>query len=78
MLTLFTTPVIYLAFDRVARRWGGEAPSKQHGPGSDDGPGFGPDGGHPAARPAPQQPALLSPQPADTSPRTGGPHGAGA
>jgi multidrug efflux pump len=28
MLTLFTTPVIYLAFDRVARRWGGEAPAK--------------------------------------------------
>jgi multidrug efflux pump len=28
MLTLFTTPVIYLAFDRVARRWGGREPSK--------------------------------------------------
>ena len=24
VLTLFTTPVIYLGFDRVARRWGGE------------------------------------------------------
>ena len=59
MLTLFTTPVIYLAFDRLARRWGGEAPAKPHGPGSDDGP----DGGHPAARPEPQQPALLTPQP---------------
>jgi multidrug efflux pump len=28
MLTLFTTPVIYLAFDRLARRWGGKAPAK--------------------------------------------------
>ncbi|MFL6675000.1 MAG: efflux RND transporter permease subunit, partial [Massilia sp.] len=28
MLTLFTTPVIYLGFDRLARRWGGRAPAK--------------------------------------------------
>jgi len=28
LLTLFTTPVIYLAFDRAARRWSGKAPSK--------------------------------------------------
>ncbi|MFL6634320.1 MAG: efflux RND transporter permease subunit [Massilia sp.] len=28
LLTLFTTPVIYLAFDRLARRWGGEEPAK--------------------------------------------------
>jgi multidrug efflux pump len=73
MLTLFTTPVIYLAFDRLARRWGGEAPAKPHGPGSDDGPG----GGHPQARPAPQQPALLNPQPASQK-RIDDPHGAGA
>jgi multidrug efflux pump len=57
MLTLFTTPVIYLAFDRLARRWGGEAPAKPQGPGSGDGG----DPAHPSARPAPQQPALLTP-----------------
>ncbi|OON62182.1 multidrug transporter subunit MdtC [Massilia sp. KIM] len=28
LLTLFTTPVIYLAFDRLARRWSGRAPNK--------------------------------------------------
>ena len=28
LLTLFTTPVIYLAFDRMARRWGGAEPAK--------------------------------------------------
>jgi multidrug efflux pump len=28
LLTLFTTPVIYLGFDRLARRWSGRAPSK--------------------------------------------------
>jgi multidrug efflux pump len=28
LLTLFTTPVIYLAFDRVARRWGGKEPAQ--------------------------------------------------
>jgi len=28
LLTLFTTPVIYLAFDRTARRWTGKAPHK--------------------------------------------------
>jgi multidrug efflux pump len=28
LLTLFTTPVIYLAFDRTSRRWSGKAPSK--------------------------------------------------
>jgi multidrug efflux pump len=33
MLTLFTTPVIYLAFDRMARRWSGVAPAKPAGPG---------------------------------------------
>ena len=27
-LTLFTTPVIYLAFDRLARRWSGREPAK--------------------------------------------------
>jgi multidrug efflux pump len=37
MLTLFTTPVIYLAFDRLARRWGGEEPAKPAGPGSTPG-----------------------------------------
>jgi multidrug efflux pump len=37
MLTLFTTPVIYLAFDRLARRWGGAAPAKPAGPGSSSG-----------------------------------------
>jgi multidrug efflux pump len=26
MLTLFTTPVIYLGFDRLARRWSGKNP----------------------------------------------------
>jgi multidrug efflux pump len=74
MLTLFTTPVIYLAFDRLARRWGGEEPARPHGPGSDDGP----DSGHPSAKPAPQQLALLSPQPAGATARADGPHGAGA
>ncbi|MFC5462133.1 efflux RND transporter permease subunit [Massilia niabensis] len=28
LLTLFTTPVIYLSFDRLARRWSGKAPAK--------------------------------------------------
>jgi multidrug efflux pump len=44
MLTLFTTPVIYLAFDRLARRWGGEPPAKPVGPGSTPGstPGSSP------------------------------------
>jgi multidrug efflux pump len=28
LLTLFTTPVIYLAFDRLSRRWTGRAPAK--------------------------------------------------
>jgi multidrug efflux pump len=28
LLTLFTTPVIYLAFDRLARRWSGREPAK--------------------------------------------------
>jgi multidrug efflux pump len=37
MLTLFTTPVIYLTFDRLARRWGGDAPAKPAGPGSSPG-----------------------------------------
>jgi multidrug efflux pump len=31
LLTLFTTPVIYLAFDRLARRWGGTEPARPHG-----------------------------------------------
>jgi multidrug efflux pump len=34
MLTLFTTPVIYLAFDRLARRWSGQEPAKPAGPGT--------------------------------------------
>ncbi len=34
LLTLFTTPVIYLAFDRLARRWGGQEPAKPSGAGS--------------------------------------------
>jgi multidrug efflux pump len=46
MLTLFTTPVIYLAFDRLARRWGGKGPAqsaaKPAGPGA--GPGRGTQG----------------------------------
>jgi multidrug efflux pump len=78
MLTLFTTPVIYLAFDRMARRWGGQAPAKPPGPGSDGGPDHDKGGGHPTARPAPQQPALLTPQPQTTAKRIDGPHGAGA
>jgi len=61
MLTLFTTPVIYLAFDRLARRWGGEPPARPHGPGSNDGGDSGQGDGRPAAKPAPQQPALLTP-----------------
>jgi multidrug efflux pump len=28
LLTLFTTPVIYLAFDRLSTRWTGKAPAK--------------------------------------------------
>jgi multidrug efflux pump len=28
---LFTTPVIYLAFDRLARRWGGTEPAQPDG-----------------------------------------------
>ncbi|WP_081933779.1 efflux RND transporter permease subunit [Massilia sp. 9096] len=70
LLTLFTTPVIYLAFDRLARRWGGEAPAKPDGPGSgpgdDKGPGAGPGTGG-GARPqhTPQPAALLSPAPAN-------------
>jgi multidrug efflux pump len=38
LLTLFTTPVIYLAFDRLARRWRGAEPAKPGGaikPGGD-------------------------------------------
>jgi multidrug efflux pump len=64
LLTLFTTPVIYLAFDRLARRWGGEPPAKPAGPGSDRGPGGGRSGDdrHAPVKPAPQA-ALLSPQP---------------
>jgi multidrug efflux pump len=34
MLTLFTTPVIYLAFDRLSRRWTGQEPAKPAGPGT--------------------------------------------
>jgi multidrug efflux pump len=34
LLTLFTTPVIYLAFDRTARRWTGRAPHKTEGAGA--------------------------------------------
>jgi multidrug efflux pump len=37
MLTLYTTPVIYLAFDRLARRWGGQEPAKPAGPGTSPG-----------------------------------------
>jgi multidrug efflux pump len=46
LLTLFTTPVIYLYFDRLATRWGkktrpieGEGPSPEEG-GPNDGHGF--------------------------------------
>jgi multidrug efflux pump len=78
MLTLFTTPVIYLAFDRLARRWGGQEPAKPHGPGSDGGGDHDKGGGHPSAKPAPQQPALLTPQPHTTARQIDGPHGAGA
>jgi multidrug efflux pump len=31
LLTLYTTPVIYLAFDRMARRWSGRAPAPASG-----------------------------------------------
>jgi multidrug efflux pump len=34
LLTLFTTPVIYLAFDRTARRWSGKAPHKTEAAGA--------------------------------------------
>jgi len=34
LLTLFTTPVIYLAFDRTARRWTGKAPHKTEAAGT--------------------------------------------
>ena len=34
LLTLFTTPVIYLAFDRLALRWTGHAPHKTEGAGA--------------------------------------------
>ena len=34
LLTLFTTPVIYLSFDRLARRWSGRAPAKASGVGA--------------------------------------------
>lgn len=34
LLTLFTTPVIYLAFDRTARRWTGKAPHRTEGAGA--------------------------------------------
>jgi len=34
MLTLFTTPVIYLGFDQLARRWGRKEPSPQPSPAS--------------------------------------------
>jgi len=68
MLTLFTTPVIYLAFDRLARRWGGQAPAKPGGPGSgpgdDKGPGAGPSAG---SHHKPQPAALLSPAPVTAS-----------
>ncbi|MEO7497718.1 MAG: efflux RND transporter permease subunit [Massilia sp.] len=33
MLTLFTTPVIYLGFERLGRRWAGRGTAKPHGPG---------------------------------------------
>ena len=36
VLTLFTTPVIYLCFDRLARRWaqGGRLPRQRRRPGA--------------------------------------------
>ncbi|WP_296950119.1 efflux RND transporter permease subunit [uncultured Massilia sp.] len=37
MLTLYTTPVIYLVFDRLARRWGGQEPARPAGPGAGGG-----------------------------------------
>jgi multidrug efflux pump len=37
MLTLFTTPVIYLAFDRLSRRWSGREPAKPTSPGHEVG-----------------------------------------
>jgi multidrug efflux pump len=33
-LTLFTTPVIYLAFDRLGRRWSGKPAGPEHGAGA--------------------------------------------
>jgi multidrug efflux pump len=45
MLTLFTTPVIYLAFDRLGRRWTGRgtaaAPTAPMAPVSPVAPGEG-------------------------------------
>jgi multidrug efflux pump len=38
VLTLFTTPVIYLAFDRLARRWGKERGVPPAAPEAQDGP----------------------------------------
>jgi multidrug efflux pump len=39
LLTLFTTPVIYLGFDRLARRWRSKQPSPQPSPASGRGSG---------------------------------------
>nr|WP_315596948.1 MdtB/MuxB family multidrug efflux RND transporter permease subunit [uncultured Cupriavidus sp.] len=57
VLTLFTTPVIYLAFDRVAYRLKGWRNRKFGNPdeGGDDGDHDGGHGGH-AATPRPQEP----------------------
>jgi multidrug efflux pump len=50
MLTLYTTPVIYLAFDRLAARvWGRRSADRAHADrfaGDDTPPGGDPDAGH--------------------------------
>jgi multidrug efflux pump len=52
LLTLFTTPVIYLYFDRLATRWGKKTrPIEGEGPSPEPSPkGEGPNDGHGFAR----------------------------
>jgi len=52
LLTLFTTPVIYLGFARIAQRWRDRRRHRDAGPGSGS-EGTGPSAGPPQAGPAP-------------------------
>jgi multidrug efflux pump len=54
LLTLFTTPVIYLAFDRLGRRWRRDSPA--------------PDGDAPGTQPALPAPPVLPALPAPSNP----------